>query len=156
MLFLTYWLKISLFWFEDTPQLISGFLASEYKFPLKKAEHAQCGNEAMDSYPFSSDHLLLRDTRVSFILRDSERENGTNNECMMKNFNCVFIYKCGKHRKKHQFTPTFIVAECERTLIKHNNHAKWIWDLSMYVILRLYEISTVPSCFVTSIISEIS
>ena len=28
--------------------------------------------------------------------------------------------------KKNQFAPAFVVAECEQTLIKHNNHAKWI------------------------------
>ena len=67
----------------------------------------------------------------------------------------IFTYKCGKHQK-YIFAPAFAFAQCERTLVKHNNHAEWIWDLSMYVTLRLYEISTVPSCFVTSIISKIS
>ena len=208
MLFLIYWLKISQFWFEDTPQLISGFLVSESKFPLKKAEYVQCGSENVGSYPFSSDHLLLRDTRVSFILRDSERKNGTdenapppamhtpqartppehtnkppphtpppvnrmtnrcknitlpqtsfaggNNECYDEKFQLHIHIQVWQTNKTHQFAPDFVVAECKRTFIKHNNHAKWIRDLSMYVILGLYEISTVPSCFVTSIIPKIS
>ena len=48
---------------------------------------------------------FLRDNGVSFILRDSERENGTNNECMMKKFNCIFTYKCGEHLKRINLPP---------------------------------------------------
>ena len=134
---LTYWLKISQFWFEDTPQLISGFLASESKFPLKKAEYVQRGNESMDSCPFSSDHLFYETPGYLLYWEIANAKMVQITNVWWKISIAYSHTSVVKTPKKNQFAPAFVVAECERTLIKHNNHAKWIWDLSIYVILRL-------------------